>query len=117
MGNGEWSRGDRVLSQAPARCPRAPCSPLYRFPIPHSLFPARSVAHLLLAMFPTFLRVEAQGRDRARVEAVDADLLVGFLAEAVTPFLDPLERLVDLGDQLAVAVARAQFERVLGLAR
>src|SRR5437764_195634 len=64
-----------------------------------------SVAHLLLAVLPAFLRVQAQRRDRTRFEALDADFLVGFLAEAVTAFLDALERLVDLADQLAVAVA------------
>src|SRR5262249_19029911 len=76
-----------------------------------------SVAHLLLAMLPALLRVEAQRRDRARFEAFETDFLVGFLAIAVAALFDALERFVDLADQLAVAVARAQLERVLGLAR
>ena len=67
-------------------------------------------------MLPAFLGVEAQRRDRAGLEAVDADLLVGFLAEPVAAFLDALERLVDLRDELAIAVARAQLERILGFA-
>src|SRR5215510_129223 len=78
---------------------------------------ARSVAHLLLAMLPALLRVERKRRDRARLEPLEADFLVGLLAVAVTAFLDALQRLVDLRDQLAVAVARAKLERVLGLAR
>src|SRR5262249_7086608 len=65
--------------------------------------PSRSVAHLLLAVLPALLRVEAQGRDRSRFEALEADFLVGLLAESVAAFLDALERLVDLRDQLAVA--------------
>ncbi len=40
-----------------------------------------------------------------------------FLAETVAAFLDALERLVDLADQFAAAVASAQFQRVLGFAR
>ena len=79
--------------------------------------PPQSIAHLLLAVLPALLRVETQRRDRARFEAIQADFLVGLLAEAVASFLDALERLVDLGDQLAIAIARAQLERILGLAR
>jgi hypothetical protein len=68
-------------------------------------------------MLPALLRVEAQRRDRARLEPVEADFLVSLLAEAVAAFLDAFERLVDLGNQLAIAVARAQLEGVLSLAR
>src|SRR5690349_23577248 len=74
------------------------------------------VAHLLLAMLPALLRIERERRDRARIQALEADFLVGLLTETVTTFFDTLERLVDLADQLAVAVARAQFERIFGLA-
>src|SRR5215470_16154147 len=85
---------------------------------PSSRIPAfRSVAHLLLAMLPALLGIEAQRGDRPRFQALEADFLVGLLAEAVAAFLDALERLVDLRDQLAVTVARAQLERVLGFAR
>src|SRR5215470_4947015 len=75
---------------------------------PSSRIPAfRSVAHLLLAMLPALLGIEAQRGDRPRFQALEADFLVGLLAEAVAAFLDALERLVDLRDQLAVTVARS----------
>ena len=63
-------------------------------------------------MLPALLRVEAERRNRARFEAIEADFLVGLFAITVAAFLDALQRLVDLGDQLAVAIARAKLERV-----
>ena len=69
------------------------------------------------AVFPAFLGIQAHGGDRTRLEALQTDFLVGFFAETVAPVFDPLERLVDLSDQLAIAVARTQFQRVLGLPR
>jgi len=44
-------------------------------------------------VFATLLRIQRQRGDRPCVEAVDADLLVGLFAEAVTPFLDATQRL------------------------
>src|ERR1700754_2526147 len=76
-----------------------------------------SVAHLLLQVLAALLRVEGQRGDRAGVETLHADFLVGLFAETVAAFLDPAQVLVDLGNQLAVAIAGAQLERVLGLAR
>src|SRR6185503_9957802 len=76
-----------------------------------------SITHLLLAVLPAFLGIQAQRRNRPRFEAFQADFLVGFFAKTVAAFFDALERLVDLADQLAVAIARAQFEGVLGFAR
>src|SRR6187402_2764571 len=76
-----------------------------------------SVAHLLLQVLAALLRVEGQRGDRAGVETLHTDFLVGLFAETVAAFLDPAKGLVDLGDQLAVAVASTQFERVLGLTR
>src|SRR5690242_4482697 len=61
-----------------------------------------------------FLRLKAEGGDRAGFEAFDADRLSGLFAIAVFAHLDPAEGCVDLGDQLALAVARAQFERAVG---
>src|SRR5690606_16443766 len=52
----------------------------------------------------------------AGFEALEADFLAGVDAVAVAAVLDALERAVDLADQLAVAVAGAQLEAVLGLA-
>src|SRR6185437_3982207 len=82
----------------------------------HARCAGNSIAHLLLQMFAAFLRVQRQRRDRASLEAFDADFLLGFLAVAVAAFLDPSQRLVDLGNQLAVAITRAQLQRVLRLA-
>src|SRR5690606_14793520 len=86
-----------------------------RFSIPDSR-PA-SIAHLFLAVFPAFLGVQTEGGDGAGIETIEADVFIGFLAEAVTTFLDALERLVDLRDELAIAVTRAQFQGVFGFPR
>src|SRR5258708_10377111 len=69
--------------------------------------------HALVAL----LRLEAQRGDGAGFQATDADRLVGFLAIAVAAVLDAHQRRVDLGDQLALAVARAQLDRALRLQR
>src|SRR5689334_19853387 len=68
-------------------------------------------------MLPALLRIERERGDRARFETLEADFLIGLFAETVAAFFDALERLVDLADQLAIAVARAQLERIFGLAR
>src|SRR5690606_32697623 len=77
---------------------------------------AVSVAHLLLQVLPALLRINGALGGQARLEAVKADLFAGIDAEAVITRVDTLERAVDLADQLAVAVAGPQFQRVLGLA-
>src|SRR6185437_89504 len=69
--------------------------------------------HALVAL----LRLEAQGGDGPGLQAADADRLIGFLAEAVAAVLDAQQRGVDLGDQLALAIARAQLDRTLRLQR
>ena len=65
----------------------------------------------------TLLRLEAQRRDGPRLEPAQADRLVGFLAIAVAAVLDALQRRVDLGDELALAVARPQLDAAIGLER
>src|SRR5690606_32270442 len=69
-----------------------------------------AIAVLALAALATLLCLDRQGRDRARFQALDADLLAGFEAVAVAAILDALQRLVDLADQFAFAIARAQLE-------
>ena len=49
-------------------------------------------------------------RDGPRFEALDADLFAGLEAVAVAAVFDALQRLVDLADQLALAIAGAQLE-------
>ena len=62
-----------------------------------------------------FLRLDRQGGDRPGLKALERDRLAGFLAIAVGAVLDPLQRGVDLGDQLALAVAGPQFDGPVGL--
>src|SRR5215203_7494936 len=61
------------------------------------------------------LRFDRQGSDRAGFQALQRDRLAGLLAVAVGAFVDRLHRAVDLGDQLAEAIPRAQLERAVGL--
>ena len=61
------------------------------------------------------LRFHRQRRDRAGFEPLQRDRLTGLLAIAVGVVVDALQRRVDLGDQLALAVAGAQFDRAVGL--
>ena len=60
------------------------------------------------------LRLDRQGRDRACFEAAQRDRLAGFLAIAVGAIIDPRQRLVDLGDQLALPITRAQLDGAVG---
>src|SRR5579883_1661709 len=69
--------------------------------------------HALVAL----LGFEAQRRDGTGLEAADADRLVRLLAIAVAAVLDAHQGGIDLGDQLALAIARAQLDRPLGLER
>ena len=63
----------------------------------------------------TFLRLDRKCRDRPRIEPLQADRLARFLAIAIGAFVDPPECRVDLGNELALPVARTQFEGTLGL--
>src|SRR5467141_1243935 len=75
------------------------------------------VAIDLLAFLVALLRLHRERRDRARLQPLQRDRLAGLLAIAVAVVLDALQRRVDLGDQLALAVAGAQFDRAVGLRR
>jgi len=70
----------------------------------------------LHALVP-LLRLYTEGRDRAGFKPADADGLIRFLAITVGAVLDPKQRLVDLGDQLALAVAGAKLECPVGFER
>jgi hypothetical protein len=54
---------------------------------------------------------------RPSVEPAQTDRLVGLLAITVAAIGDTRQRGIDLGDQLALAVARPQLDRALGLQR
>jgi len=60
------------------------------------------------------LRLDRQRRDRACVKPLQRDRLPGFLAIAVSAFVDALERGVDFRDELALAIAGAQFDGAVG---
>src|SRR5690606_14834337 len=74
------------------------------------------LALLLLQVLPPLLGIDGALGGQARLQALQADFLAGVDAVAVVAGLQALERAVDLADQLAVAVAGAQLQRVLGLA-
>src|ERR1700686_5915669 len=69
----------------------------------------------LLAFFGALLRFHRERRDRTRPQPFQRDRLAGLLAIAVGVVLDALQRGIDLGDQLALAVAGAQLDRTVGL--
>ena len=54
------------------------------------------VAIDFLAALVALLRFDRQGRDRTRVEPLQRDRLAGFLAIAVSAFIDALQRRIDL---------------------
>src|SRR5487761_559938 len=72
-----------------------------------------AVAVLSLAALAPLLGLDAQGGDRPRLQALDADLLAGLQAVAVAAVVDALQRLVDLANQLALAIARPQLQAEL----
>src|ERR1039458_9601132 len=75
------------------------------------------VAIDLLALLVALLRLHRQRGDRAGFEPLQRDRLTGLLAIAVGVIVDALQRRVDLGDQLALPVASAQFDGAVGFGR
>src|SRR5262249_48958524 len=80
---------------------------------------ARSVraAELALLGFLQRLAVDAEGGYGARLEALEADALSALLALPVGAVVDPVDRFLDLADQLALPVADAQREVAVRLER
>src|SRR5690606_28476870 len=81
--------------------------------------PAPKERHSVVAVDPlaplvAFLRLEREGRDRSRLQSPQGDRLPGLLTIAVGAVIDACERLVDLGDQLALTVTRPQFDGPIG---
>src|SRR5260370_30195262 len=73
------------------------------------------VAGRALETLVALLRLHRERGDRTGFEALQRDRLAGLLAVAVGALVDRLQRLVDLGNQLAEPVTGAQFERAVGL--
>jgi hypothetical protein len=68
-----------------------------------------------LAALVTLLRLDRERSDWASFEPLERDRLTDLLAVAVGAVIEPLQRSADLGDQLTLAVARAQLNRAVGL--
>src|SRR5215208_8018534 len=79
--------------------------------------PRSIVARHLFDALVALLGLEGHGRDRAGFEAGERDGLAGHFAIAVFALVEPARRAIDLGDQLALAVAGAKLDRPVGLAR
>src|SRR4029453_940877 len=60
------------------------------------------------------LRFDRECGDRARFQPTQRDWLASFLAITVGAVLDTPQCLIDLGDELALAVTRAQFDCAVG---
>src|SRR5215470_20262165 len=60
------------------------------------------------------LGFDRQCRNRACFEPAQRNWLAGFLAVAIGAIVNARERLIDLGDQLALAIARPQFDCAVG---
>ena len=67
--------------------------------------------HTLVAL----LRLDRERGDRPGLEPAQADRLRRILAISVGAVLDPLQRIVDLGDQLALAISGSEFQRSIRL--
>src|SRR5690606_21145671 len=63
------------------------------------------------------LRLDRKRGDRTGVETLEADRFARFLAVAVGAFVETLQRRIDLGDQLALAVACPKFDGTVGFRR
>lgn len=71
----------------------------------------------LFTTLVTFLRLDGQGRYRSCVEALEANRLTRFFTVTVSAVINPLKGRVDLGDQLALAVTGAKFDRPVSFRR
>src|SRR5262245_42496440 len=67
------------------------------------------------APFVALLGLDRQGCDRTGVEPLEADRLAGFLAVTISTVVNSLQRSIDLGDQLPLAVTRAELDSAIGL--
>src|SRR3984893_4225130 len=101
--------------------PKAGLLPKLAAAMPSRSCPQNSIISALavgaFAPFVAFLRLHRKGCDRPRIEPLQADRLAGFFAIAIRAIIKPFQRRVDLCDQLALPVARPQFDGPAGLGR
>src|SRR5690606_26179913 len=74
------------------------------------------LARDFLVALVTLLRLHRHRCDWAGFQAAQADRFAGDFAKAIFAVFDAAQRRVDLGDQLALAIAGAQLDRPIGLA-
>src|SRR4051812_10739061 len=67
--------------------------------------------------FVAFLGLDRHGRDRARLEPGERDRFAGHFAKAILAAVDAAQRRVDLGDELALAIAGPELDRPVGFRR
>src|SRR3569833_2569883 len=75
------------------------------------------IAQLLLADLVEGLAIDTERGGGTCLEPADANLAAGEYGECESCGVEPREGLVDLLDELALAVARAEFERENGILR
>src|SRR5215471_4555330 len=73
-----------------------------------SILPVNALAPLV-----ALLGFDRERRDRTRFKPLEGDRLAGFLAVAVGTLVETGQRLIDLGDELALPVAGAQLDRAV----
>lgn len=77
-------------------------------------FPTLFVSGYFLVPLMAFLCFDCHGRNRPRFKPGQRNGLSSDFAIAILAFVDPAQRGIDLGDELALTVAGAQFERPIG---
>ena len=77
--------------------------------------PRLIVAINAFSLLVTLLRFHREGRDRACFQSTQRDRFAGLLAKTVGAVVDARKRLIDFGNQLALAVARAQLDGPVSL--
>src|SRR5262249_56073507 len=80
-----------------------------------SAVPRSVVAVDTLASFMALLRLDRESGNRPGIETPQADRLSGLLAKSVSTVVDPFQRRLYLGDELALAVAGSKLKRAVGL--
>src|SRR3954454_5004510 len=88
---------------------------------PRSWIGAAALA-LAVAVYPLtplmpLLRLDRKRGNRPRLESPDRDRIAGFLAIAVGALFEPRQGGLDLGDQLALAIASTKLDGSIGFRR